>query len=72
MKKPIRIFYSRLTERFYATRHYREIAPGVVECTGERSDVTNDIACLIDEHQITFRERPSDAPTRHPDDGQAG
>lgn len=53
-RKPIRIFYSRLTERFYATRAYREIKPGLVECTGERFDVTNDIAGIIKEYDVKF------------------
>ena len=41
---PIRVFWSPLTRRLYATRSYREVGPGVVEYTGRRYDVTNDIA----------------------------
>ena len=59
--KPIRIFYSTLTNRFYATRAYREVRPGLVECTGEKFDVTNDIAALIEEHSVTFKVRGGDA-----------
>lgn len=55
--KPIRVFYSELTRRFYATQRYREIAPGHVECAGEKFDVTNDIAALMEQHRITFEER---------------
>jgi hypothetical protein len=52
--KPIRVFYSVLTQRFYATRTYREIKPGVVEVTGEKFDVTNDIAAIIEREGVTF------------------
>ena len=54
--KPIRVFWSPLTRRFYATRAWRETRPGVVECTGERFDVTNDIASIIEREQIEFKE----------------
>lgn len=52
--KPIRVFYSVLSQRFYATRAYREVKPGVVEVTGQKFDVTNDIACAIEREGITF------------------
>ena len=54
--KPIRVFWSPLSRRFYATRAYREVQPGVVECTGERFDVTNDIASIIEREQIEFKQ----------------
>lgn len=54
-RKPIRVFWSPLTRRFYATRAWRECKPGVIECTGERFDVTNDIAGIIEQEQIEFR-----------------
>lgn len=54
MKKPIRVFFSPLSRRFYATRHYREIMPGQVECTGEKFDVTNDIGAIVTENKIVF------------------
>lgn len=54
-RKPIRVFWSPLTRRFYATRAWREFRPGVIECTGERFDVTNDIAGIIEQEQIEFR-----------------
>jgi hypothetical protein len=61
-RKPIRVFWSPLSRRFYATRAWREVKPGVVECTGERFDVTNDIASIIEREAVTFtREEPSDA-----------
>lgn len=53
--KPICVFWSPLSRRFYATRSYREVKPGVVECTGERYDVTNDIAAIIEREQVEFR-----------------
>jgi hypothetical protein len=52
--KPIRVFYSVLSQRFYATRAYREVKPGVVEVTGDRFDVTDDIAAIIQREGITF------------------
>lgn len=55
--KPIRVFWSPLTERFFATRQYREIKPGVVEVSGQRDDVTDDIGGLIEQHGITFTGR---------------
>jgi len=54
--KPIRVFWSPLSRRMYATRAWREIKPGVIECTGEKFDVTNDVAGIITQHQITFTE----------------
>lgn len=54
-RKPIRVFYSTLTNRFYATRAYRIDAKGIVTVTGEKFDVTDDIANLIDEHGVEFR-----------------
>ena len=64
-RKPIRVFFSRLTRRFYATRAYRLLPNGIVECTGEKFDVTSDIGALINEHEIEFIERKTalkDAP----------
>ncbi len=52
--KPIRVFYSPLTERFYATRSYRQIQPDVVQCDGQQDDVTNDIARIILDYGVTF------------------
>lgn len=63
--KPIRVFWSPLSRRFYATKAYKEVIghPGIVECTGERYDVTNDIANVIIREQIEFTERkPNDQP----------
>lgn len=53
MSKPIRVFWSHLTERFYATRHYK-IDGDVVTVTGEKFDVTQDIASAIVNNEIEF------------------
>ena len=55
--KPIRIFFSPMTRRLMASRAYKEISPGVIEITGEAFDVTNDIAELIERHELTFTRR---------------
>lgn len=57
VSKPIRVFFSPLSQRFFATRAYREIAPGQIEATGERFDVTDDIAGLIEQHGVTFTKK---------------
>jgi hypothetical protein len=56
MAKPIRVFFSPFSRRFYATRAYRIDERGLVTVTGEKFDVTNDIAYLIEKHQVEFRE----------------
>ena len=59
MSKPIRVFWSPLSQRFYATRSYREDPRGFVTVTGEQFDVTDDIARLILHHEITFPAPPA-------------
>ena len=54
MTKPIRVFWSPLSRRFYASRAYKEDPRGFVTITGEQFDVTNDIAALVLKHDITF------------------
>ena len=56
--KPIRIFYSELSKRFYATQRYRIDDKGLVTVTGEKFDVTNEIAALIEQYNIKFERRP--------------
>jgi hypothetical protein len=56
-RRPIRVFYSVLSQRFFATRAWKEVRPGLVECTGERFDVTDDVANLVKEHGIVFKKR---------------
>ncbi len=53
-KKPIKIFYSTLSNRFYASRAYRVEPNGFVTITGEKFDITDDIGGLIEKHGITF------------------
>lgn len=56
--KPIRVFYSSLTKRFYGTAAYRTHFVDKVEhieITGAKHDVTQDIARAIVEHGITFK-----------------
>lgn len=65
--KPIRVFYSELSRRFYATRAYRIDDKGFVIVTGETFDVTNDIAALIERHAITFEKRLT--PLEHAERG---
>ncbi len=55
--KPIRVFFSGLSRRFYATRAYTIDDKGLVTVTGEKFDVTDDIAGLIAQHNIEFVER---------------
>lgn len=52
--KPIRVFWSELSERFYASAHYRDEGNGVVHITGKKFDVTNDIAQAIMNYEIVF------------------
>ena len=54
--KPIRIFYSDLSNKFYATSFYKEVKPGIVEITGKKYDVTQDIARIIVGRGVTFTE----------------
>jgi predicted DNA-binding protein (UPF0251 family) len=57
--RPIRVFFSPLSRRFYATRAYKIDENGLVTVTGEQFDVTNDIAGLIAQHGVEFIERGS-------------
>lgn len=60
MKRPIRVFWSPLSQRFYASHSYKEDPRGFVTITGEQFDVTNDIAQLIMKHEITFTPKPEE------------
>lgn len=55
--KPIKVFWSPLSRKFYASRAYKEIKLGIVEITGQKFDVTQDIARIIVEQNVTFTER---------------
>ena len=52
-RKPIRVFYSPLSGRFYASDRYRE-EDGMVVITGKKYDVTNDIGAAVTEHDLEF------------------
>ena len=52
-RKPIRVFYSQLSGRFYATSHYKETVKDDVSqfvVTGKKYDVTDDIAFIEEEY----------------------
>lgn len=54
-RKPIRVFYSPLSERFYASQHYREERTGAVVITGAKYDVTDDIGAAFVAYDLEFR-----------------
>lgn len=59
--KPIRVFYSEMSGNFYATRHYRDRGNGHVDVTGEKFDVTQDIARAITHYGVEFhRVQPTE------------
>jgi hypothetical protein len=64
MKKPIRVFYSDFSGRFYATRHYRQDSKcvDVMIVTGEKFDVTDDIGAIVTTYKIEFTERRKKKP----------
>ena len=55
MSKPIRVFYSELSGRFYASNQYQENDSRVI-ITGEKFDVTNEIEAAIVKHDLVFSE----------------
>lgn len=55
MSKPIKVFYSELSQRFYASSAYKE-QNGHVVITGQKYDVTNQIAAAILKHDLVFAE----------------
>jgi hypothetical protein len=59
-RKPIRVFWSPLGRRFYASRAYKQVGPGVVKITGEKFDVTDDIAAQIVKHDLVFSQVASE------------
>lgn len=61
MTKPIRVFYSPLTEEFYASRQYRDNGDGSVTITGDKFNVTQDIARAIVHYEIEFKPRDKEA-----------
>jgi hypothetical protein len=55
--RPIRVFYSKLSRRFYASSQYKVDGKAVV-ITGNKTDVTDDIARAIVAHDIVFSPAP--------------
>jgi predicted metallopeptidase len=55
-RKRIRVFYSPLSRRFFATRAWKEVEKSngsmVIEVTGEKFDVTSDIYELVVLHSL--------------------
>jgi hypothetical protein len=54
MSKPIHVFWSPLSRRFYASRAYKIETDNIVTITGDKFDVTDDIARLIIDNDIVF------------------
>jgi hypothetical protein len=54
VKKPIRVFWSDLGQRFYASDRYKEEG-GLITITGEKFDVTDQIAEAVLKHEIEFK-----------------
>lgn len=59
MRKPIRVFYSELSGRFYASANYKtkESDDGTFEhvtITGQKFDVIDDIARAIKQYDLEF------------------
>lgn len=56
--KPIRVFYSELSQRFYATRAWKTVKrtndAEIIEVTGEKFDVTDDIGRIMEKFGVTF------------------
>jgi len=52
-EKPIKVFYSILTERFYASQHYEQEG-NLTVITGTKYDVTSDIGYFVNKHGIEF------------------
>lgn len=59
-KKPIRVFYSPLSGRFWATQHYKQRGDGMTEITGAKYDVTSDIGHAINKHGLEFTPSTGD------------
>ncbi len=57
MKRPIRVFYSEISGRFYASQHYRQTSPTDVTITGVKYDVTNDIGAAVTKYGLEFTKR---------------
>lgn len=63
MKKPIRVFWSILGQRFYASDRYK-IEGERVTITGEKFDVTDDIAAAVVRNEIEFQAEKAREPLK--------
>lgn len=58
--KPIKVFYSEMSGRFYASRAYKEVRASsdriIFVITGEKFDVTDDIGYAVTHFDIEFSE----------------
>lgn len=54
MKKPIKVFYSELSGRFYASQYYKRKNDSTMLITGEKFDVTNDIGAAVKKYDLEF------------------
>lgn len=57
--KPIRVFYSDLSGRFFATKHWKEKPnpdgkTALIEITGKKYDVTQDVASAVVRYDLEF------------------
>lgn len=53
-RKPIKVFYSELSGRFYASNQYRQDTRGFYVITGQKDDVTDDIGRAVTHYEIAF------------------
>jgi len=66
MSKPIKVFWSPLGQRFYASRAYKQFPSRMgdnkvlFQITGEKFDVTDDIADAIIKNKIEFTKAPKE------------
>lgn len=66
-RKPIRVFYSEMSGRLYATRDYREQTVNGrtrIVITGEKFDVTNDVAGIVLSNNLEFKPVSDDQNTQ--------
>lgn len=54
MKKPIKVLWSEIGQKWYATQYYK-IDGNKITITGEKYDVTQDIASQTVENKITYK-----------------
>jgi hypothetical protein len=55
-KISIHVAWSPFSERFYAFRAYKRVNETSIQVTGEKFDVTDEIATAILQHNIVFRK----------------